>query len=119
MKYDDSAEADNYTNRASQLISSVKNPQLQLRFRECFSTTMDYKRRFIESARNYYNLACDALLDFESRQDYFTKSCYCAILSKAGPQRSRMLATLFKDERSTKFPFYQVLLDMYGAISIF
>lgn len=37
----------------------------------------------------------------------------CAILAEAGPQRQRLLATLYKDERSAKAENYLVLEKMY------
>lgn len=37
----------------------------------------------------------------------------CAILASAGPQRSRMLATLYKDDRTHKLPVFDVLKKMY------
>lgn len=33
----------------------------------------------------------------------------CAILAKAGPQRSRIFATLYRDERSFRLPNYRIL----------
>lgn len=114
LAYDENVEAEIYTNRAAQLVGKISksNPFLEIKFRECFSTTLDYKRKFIEAARNYYNLACEPEIESHTRQEYLDRSCVCAILSKAGPQRSRMLATLYKDERSVNFPFYQILQNM-------
>lgn len=40
----------------------------------------------------------------------------CAILAPAGPHRSRMLGTLFKDERSQRSPAYSMLNKMYQQI---
>lgn len=37
----------------------------------------------------------------------------CCILAAAGPQRSRMLATLYKDERSARTPLYPMLEKVY------
>lgn len=37
----------------------------------------------------------------------------CAVLAGAGPQRSRMLATLYKDDRSQRLPHYSILEKMY------
>ena len=37
----------------------------------------------------------------------------CTILASAGQQRSRMLATLFKDERCQQLPAYAILEKMY------
>ena len=40
----------------------------------------------------------------------------CAILAQAGPHRSRMLATLYKDERCQKLDIYATLEKMYPTI---
>jgi COP9 signalosome complex subunit 4 len=37
----------------------------------------------------------------------------CTILAAAGPQRSRVLATLFKDERCASLPTYTMLSKVY------
>ena len=37
----------------------------------------------------------------------------CTILAAAGPQRSRVLATLFKDERCAALPTYTMLSKVY------
>lgn len=37
----------------------------------------------------------------------------CTVLASAGQQRSRMLATLFKDERCQQLPAYSILEKMY------
>ena len=37
----------------------------------------------------------------------------CAILAKSGPPRSRLFATLFRDERSARLPNYRILEKMY------
>lgn len=111
LSFEESTEAEIYTNRAW-LAGPSKNPEISLQFQECFSTLMDFKRKFIEAARNYFNLACDAQLSSEKRTLYLYNSCYCAILSKAGEQRSRILTTLCKDERSKTFPFYNILYNM-------
>src|SRR5436853_7613809 len=37
----------------------------------------------------------------------------CALLAGAGPQRSRMLATLYKDERVQRLPHFSILEKMY------
>lgn len=40
-------------------------------------------------------------------------SIKCAILAAAGPQRSRILSTLYKDERCTKLMLYPFLEKVY------
>uniref|UniRef100_T1GF86 COP9 signalosome complex subunit 4 n=1 Tax=Megaselia scalaris TaxID=36166 RepID=T1GF86_MEGSC len=41
------------------------------------------------------------------------KALICTVLASAGQQRSRMLATLFKDERCQHLPAYSILEKMY------
>jgi len=37
----------------------------------------------------------------------------CAVLAPAGPNRSRILASLYRDERSTELPTYNILSKMF------
>ncbi len=41
------------------------------------------------------------------------KALICAVLGPAGPQRSRILGTLYKDERVKRLTFFTVLEKMY------
>jgi hypothetical protein len=53
----------------------------------------------------------------ERRTLFLERAVTCAILASAGPQRSRMLATLYKDDRTHKLPVFGVLKKMYvGAL---
>jgi len=47
------------------------------------------------------------------RLDALKCAVTCAILANAGPQRSRVLATLYKDERCSKLDIYDILEKMY------
>ena len=42
-----------------------------------------------------------------------TAACICCILAKAGPQRSRILANLYKDERTRALPIFPFLQKVY------
>jgi len=42
-----------------------------------------------------------------------TAACICCILAKAGPQRSRILANLYKDERTRGLPIFPFLQKVY------
>jgi len=85
---------------------------LQLRYKVCFGQILDYKRKFIEASMRYYELSTIVAKEAD-RMDALHYAVTCAILAKAGPQRSRVLATLFKDERSSKLDIYDVLEKMY------
>lgn len=52
----------------------------------------------------------------EKRQGALQKAITCTILSSAGQQRSRQLATLYKDERCHKLPVFAVLKKMYDRL---
>ena len=55
----------------------------------------------------------DPLLSEEGQGVALDSAHKCAILAEAGPQRQRILATLYKDERSAKAENYLVLEKMY------
>lgn len=52
-------------------------------------------------------------MDEFERLTALKKALICTILASAGQQRSRMLATLFKDERCQQLPAYSILEKMY------
>jgi COP9 signalosome complex subunit 4 len=110
-------------------MEDVKDVVLQLRYRTTYARVLDANRKFLEAALRYYDLsqtqkkevsqvrgpciritppllfcipAYTPLLIVRFQEDLMEllgKSVTCAILGKAGPQRSRILGTLFKDER--------------------
>lgn len=49
----------------------------------------------------------------EERLDALESGVRCAVLAPAGPQRSRLLALYYKDERTKKLPNFPVLEKMY------
>jgi COP9 signalosome complex subunit 4 len=49
----------------------------------------------------------------EQLQQALTKAVTCCILAAAGPQRSRVLANLYKDERCAGLPVFPFLEKVY------
>jgi len=111
LEDDESVQAESYINRASELIHQVKDEVLKLRYKVCFARIMDYKRHFMKAALRYYELS--QIVAENERIEALQYAVICAILAQAGPQRSRMLATLYKDERSSKLEIYSILEKMY------
>ncbi|KAG2499790.1 hypothetical protein HYH03_002087 [Edaphochlamys debaryana] len=118
LEDDDPVNAEMYIKKAAALISSCKDEALELQYKTCYARILDSKRRFLEAAMRYYELsqsrpsaACELKMDEDDRDTALRSAITCTILAPAGPQRSRMLAALYKDERSTKFsdlfPFLQ------------
>eukprot|EP01119_Soliformovum_irregulare_P005515 TRINITY_DN17270_c0_g1_i1.p1 TRINITY_DN17270_c0_g1~~TRINITY_DN17270_c0_g1_i1.p1 ORF type:complete len:389 (+),score=123.92 TRINITY_DN17270_c0_g1_i1:68-1234(+) len=112
LEDDESVNAESYINRAAEWIHQLKDQNLKMRYKICFSRIMDFKRQFQKAAFGYYELS--QIVPTESdRLESLTLATICAILTQAGPQRSRMLATLYKDERSAKLEVYPILEKMY------
>jgi len=112
LEDDESVQAEAYINRASELIHQVKDDILKLRYKVCFARIMDYKRQFLKAAFAYYELSQIVPQEGE-RLHSLQCAVVCGILASAGPSRSRMLSTLFKDERSSKLEVYPILEKMY------
>jgi len=84
-----------------------------LRYRSCAAQIADLNRNFIDAAYKYYELS--SLVTGEQAVDALTYAIICAILAPAGPQRSRILGLLYKDERSSKMEpiIFTMLQKMY------
>jgi len=111
LEDDESVQADIYINRAAALIHACKDQLLQLRYKVCFARILDYKRKFLEGSGRYYELS--QIVGEQERLEALKCSVTCAILAQAGPHRSRMLATLYKDERCSRLDIFPTLEKMY------
>jgi len=111
LEDDEAVQAETFLNRASILVPDCKEPSLHMRYKVCFARIMDYKRRFLEASSRYYELS--QIVGERERLDALKCAVTCAILANAGPQRSRVLATLYKDERCSKIDIYDILEKMY------
>jgi len=106
-------EAEAYINRASLLQNETKNEQLKIRYKVCYAQVLDYRRKFLEAAQRYNELSLRNEIHETERIKAVEKAIICVILAPAGQLRSRMLATLLKDERCQLLPFHSILEKMY------
>ncbi|XP_011190651.1 COP9 signalosome complex subunit 4 [Zeugodacus cucurbitae] len=113
LKDDDSAQAEFYINRASLLQTETTDEELQVLYKKCYAHVLDYRRKFIEAAQRYNELSYRKTMSESDRMDALRSALICTVLASAGQQRSRMLATLFKDERCQQLPAYSILEKMY------
>jgi COP9 signalosome complex subunit 4 len=69
----------------------------------------------MNAARSYYSLSQEGHHGVQESDlmQLLTCAVTCAVLAKAGPQRSRLLATLYKDERSQRLENYEILEKMF------
>ncbi|CAH1258081.1 COPS4 [Branchiostoma lanceolatum] len=113
LEDEDPVQAEAYVNRASLLQADSTNPQLQILYKVCYARVLDYRRKFIEAAQRYNELSYKTIVHEDERMEALKHALHCTVLASAGQQRSRMLATLFKDERCQQLPSYGILEKMY------
>ncbi|KAG5262199.1 hypothetical protein AALO_G00293310 [Alosa alosa] len=113
LEDDDPVQAEAYINRASLLQNESTNEQLQVHYKVCYARVLDYRRKFIEAAQRYNELSYKSIVHESERLEALKHALHCTILASAGQQRSRMLATLFKDERCQQLAAYGILEKMY------
>lgn len=120
LEDDDPVNAEMYIKKASSLIGGSNDPALELKYKTCYARIMDSKRRFLDAAQRYYELSClqqkdigGVSIDVDELEHALLQSITCTILAPAGPQRSRMLSALYKDERSPRLPVFGFLEKVF------
>jgi len=113
LEDEDPVQGEAYINRAAQLQTQTKDEHLQIIYKVCQGRLLDFKRRFIEAASRYNELSYKPMIHEDERLTALKNAMICTILAAAGQQRSRMLATLYKDERCQTLPAYHILEKMY------
>merc|ERR1711991_1067259 len=108
---DDYTRAEEKIHKAANMIKDKEvreDPILNLKYKSCFAQISDFKRKFLDAASKYYELS-HLINDKEQQRDSLVYAIVRAVLAEAGPKRSRMLATLYKDERASKLPLFSML----------
>ncbi|KAI0028470.1 hypothetical protein K488DRAFT_80667 [Vararia minispora EC-137] len=113
LEEEDSVQAEMYYNRAAILIKSTKDQETILAYKLCQARISDYNRKFTEAALRYHELSFVGEIDEEERQHMLSAAVTCAVLAPAGPNRSRVLASLYRDERASDLPTYNILSKMF------
>ncbi|GBG82739.1 hypothetical protein CBR_g36268 [Chara braunii] len=120
LEDDDATNAEIYIKKASFLISACKDEVVLLQYKICYARMLDLKRKFLDAALRYYELSQlqkrvygERHVDEAELEQALMAAVTCTILAAAGPQRSRVLATLYKDERCSKLKIYPILEKVY------
>jgi COP9 signalosome complex subunit 4 len=109
----DSQQAEINLSRAAVLEKDTKDLHLHVKYKAAQSRIWDFKRKFVEAASKYYELSLNTLITESEKMEALNNAMNCTVLASAGKQRTRLLATLFKDERSQKLPAYGIFEKMY------
>lgn len=116
LEDEDPVAADTFCARAAMVMHEVEDVPLNLRFKVCHARIMDSKRKFLEAASKYCDLSQQTLNGQVVEEDLMVllkSAVTCAILAPAGPQRSRILALLCKDERIRNVEHHEILHKMF------
>ncbi|ORY76849.1 hypothetical protein BCR35DRAFT_292361 [Leucosporidium creatinivorum] len=113
LEEEDSVTAETFFNRATLIVHSVKDPELLLHFKLSQARMFDYNRRFAEAASKYHEISYIPIIEEGERIQTLGAAIICAVLAPAGPTRSRILSSLFRDERSPETEHFGILSKMF------
>lgn len=99
---DDAVNAEQFINKATHVILDVSDVDINIRYKYCKAKVFDAKRKFVFAAQAYYELSSmeGDKIEEENKIALLKSAITCAVLAPVGPQKSRILTTLTKDERS-------------------
>lgn len=113
LEEEDTTGAENYLNRAKNILFKVDDSELILQFQLSQARIFDARRRFIDASQGYHKVSLSTVLDEEERMRGLSSAIICAVLAPAGPQRSRTLGKLYKDDRASQVPEFSILEKMF------
>lgn len=113
LEDDDAALAETYLNKLKNVIHAVADPVTQLHFRLSAARIGDSKRQFLSASQAYHEISLLPTVAEDDRLRTLGEATKCAILAPAGPQRSRALGRLYKDERAAGLPEFGILEKMF------
>uniref|UniRef100_A0A0G4FH25 COP9 signalosome complex subunit 4 n=1 Tax=Chromera velia CCMP2878 TaxID=1169474 RepID=A0A0G4FH25_9ALVE len=116
LEEDDSVSAEAYCNKAGMIVHEVENKVIELRYRVTYARILDSKRQFLLAANKYFELSLNPFGMEIDTQDLFQLLCdaaTCCVLAPAGPQRSRLLNSLMKEDRIRSVPAFEMVKKMY------
>ena len=113
LEVNDPTQAAGYINRAKQILHRVEDRTQRLLFHSASARVLDSQRQFLDAANAYHTISYDRLIDEEDRLQSLQSAIICAVLAPAGPQRSRMLAKLYKDDRASDVEEHAILEKIF------
>lgn len=114
LEVDEAGPASQAIKRAHALSSEAPpGSEISVLFRSCYARVQDSQRNFLSAGREYSRVSqMYGLVDEGALVEALKYAATCAILAPAGPERTRLLATLYADERAPQLPNYGMLRKM-------
>jgi len=117
LEEDETVEAERFVTRASQYVFGCEDQLVQVRHKVSYARILDSKRKFLDAAFRYYPLSTEATqvagkaVAEDDLMHLLCKAMTCAILAAAGPQRTKILGLIYKDERARNFATHWPILE--------
>jgi len=106
-------EAEIFVNKCRDLIQSKDMPELtKLKFWSSMAQVQDANQKYDLAAAGYLRLS-EKIINPKESLEKLEQGMKCTILSPVGPQRSRLLAKFYKDERSSQLPGAKLVEKMF------
>ncbi|KAF7959853.1 hypothetical protein EAE96_001458 [Botrytis aclada] len=113
LEVDDTTLAEQYLNKAKNVIYTVEDRDLNLHFQLSQARIHDARRNFLAAAQGYQDISFLPVIAEEERLHTLSMAIKCAVLAPAGPLRSRALGRLYKDERASSLDEFSILEKMF------
>ncbi|CAG8984219.1 hypothetical protein HYALB_00004202 [Hymenoscyphus albidus] len=113
LEVDDTTLAEQYLNKAKNLIYTVEDNDLNLHFKLSQARIQDARRNFLAATQGYQDISIMPVVTEDERLHTLSMAIKCAVLAPAGPLRSRALGRLYKDERAATLEEYPILEKMF------
>ncbi|EGG09234.1 uncharacterized protein MELLADRAFT_34524 [Melampsora larici-populina 98AG31] len=113
LEDDDATSAETYLSRANSYMKDTKDEHTILSFKLSQARIFDAKRKFEEASKKYHEISFTPNLAEEEREQCLSASLICSVLAPAGPSRSWLLTTLFRDERTLNLKDHKILSKMF------
>ncbi len=117
LEDDDTVSAETALNKIKNLPAATEifrhNPDLKLHYQLSQARIFDSRRKFLDASAEYLNVSNSSTVAEEDRLHALSAAIKTAILAPAGPQRSKTLGKLYKDDRCTETEEYGILEKMF------
>ena len=118
LEDDDTVAAETALNRLKNSAFNTMHliqtrPDLRMHYQLSQARILDSRREFLSACNEYLPVSSTMSVAEEDRLHALSAAIKCALLAPAGPQRSKMLAKLYKEERAAETGEYSILENMF------
>lgn len=113
LEEDDPTSAFSHLNKVKNIIFNVQDKETRMHFQLSQARIYDAQRSFLDAAGAYYAMSQETMVEEGDRVQALGAAIICTVLAPAGPQRGKMLAKLYKDERASSLDDYPILEKIF------